>query len=79
MLGAGNIGPGAKVWILIRLCDSEVGARSIDSTDGITEIIVLDACSNDWISLLPKDDEILSRELTRLMLAYWDIDQKKAK
>jgi len=45
----------------------------------VTEIIVLDACSNGWISLLPKDDEVLSRELTRLMLSYWGTDQKKTK
>jgi len=45
----------------------------------LMHIIVLDACSNDWISLLPKDDEVLSRELTRLMLAYWESDPKKSK
>jgi AcrR family transcriptional regulator len=45
----------------------------------LMHIIILDSNSGDWASLLPLDDEMLSRELTRLMLAYWDTDQKKTK
>ena len=44
----------------------------------VTEIIVLDICSNDWVSLLPKNDEILSRELARLMLSYLENNQRKS-
>ena len=47
MLNGGNIGPDTEVWILIRLCDAEVGARRIDSSDGIPEIVVLDQRRSD--------------------------------
>ena len=42
LLVGGNIGPDAEVRILIRLCDSKIGARRIDSGDRIAEIVVLD-------------------------------------
>ena len=41
LLNTGYIGPDTEVWILIRLCDAKIGARRIDSSNRIAEIVVL--------------------------------------
>ena len=38
---AANIGPDTEVWILIRLCDAEIGARRVDPRNRIPEIVIL--------------------------------------
>ena len=40
----------------------------------LRELIVLEVCSNDWLSFLPKDDEQLQKELTRAILRYLGIE-----
>jgi len=39
----------------------------------LREMIMLDTISEDWSSLLPKDDNQLLRELTRAFLSYLDV------
>jgi AcrR family transcriptional regulator len=43
----------------------------------LMELTDLNMCSEEWVSLLPKNDEELGNELTRVMLSYLGVDGKR--
>ena len=48
-LNAAKSTPGPELWILICLCDSEVGARRIDSSYRVPEIVILGQRGSDQL------------------------------
>jgi hypothetical protein len=53
LLDARQVRSGAEIWILIRLHDSEVCPRLLDSSDRIPEIVVLyERGTNELVQLL---------------------------
>jgi AcrR family transcriptional regulator len=51
-----------------------LGLTMVVST--LYEIVVMPVVAKDWKGLLPKDDQALTRELTRAFLRYLEVDAK---